>query len=116
MYLTPLGRMSGPLVLINAIHSLQQHGPLKVPSLWMKLLITVSLIIVISVIFARFPSFRATLLWVLVISVTLLPISYSLFNGGIWLDFVLPLFGVWGCWMWVRNRGRPQPVNDSRVN
>ena len=94
LYLTPLGQMPGFLVLVNAIHSLHQHEEIKPPSLYLKWPITVALIVLISLIFARLSSFWAMLVTSGVIIIALLPISYYLFKAGVWLDFVLPLCAV----------------------
>lgn len=102
LYLTPLGQMPGFLVLANAIHSLYQHEEIKPPSLYLKLLITVALITLSSLIFAGLHSFRAMLLTSLVIVVALLPISYYGFKAGVWLDFVIPFGAVALHWMAAR--------------
>ncbi len=102
LYLTPLGQMPGFLVLVNAIHSLHQHEEIKPPSLYLKLLITVVLIVLSSLIFASLRSFRAMLAASLVIIVALLPVSYCWFKAGVWLDFVIPFCAVALHWMAAR--------------
>jgi CHASE2 domain-containing sensor protein len=102
LYLTPLGQMPGFLVLVNAIHSLHQHEEIKPPSLYLKLLITVGLIFLSSLLFTGLRSFRAMLLASLVIIVALLPISYYGFKAGVWLDFVIPFGAVALHWMAAR--------------
>jgi CHASE2 domain-containing sensor protein len=102
LYLTPLGQMPGFLVLANAIHSLYQHEEIKPPSLYLKLLITVVLIALSSLIFARLRSFRAMLVASLFIIVALLPLSYYGFKAGVWLDFVIPFGAVALHWMTAR--------------
>ena len=102
LYLTPLGQMPGFLVLVNAIHSLNQHEEIKPPSLYLKLLIMVGLIFLSSLIFARLRSFRAMLVASLVIVIALLPVSYYWFKAGVWLDFVIPFCAVALHWMAAR--------------
>jgi CHASE2 domain-containing sensor protein len=102
LYLTPLGQMPGFLVLVNAIHSLHQLEEIKPPSLYLKLLITVVLIVLSSLIFAGLRSFRAMLVTSLVIVIALLPVSYYWFKAGVWLDFVIPFGAVALHWMAAR--------------
>ncbi len=102
LYLTPLGQMPGFLVLVNAIHSLHQHEEIKPPSLYLKLLITVVLIVLSSLIFAGLRSFRAMLVASLIIIIALLPVSYYWFKAGVWLDFVIPFCAVALHWMAAR--------------
>ncbi len=102
LQLTPLGLMPGVLVLINAIHSLQQHGEMTPPPLYLKLLITVLLILMISLTFTRLHSFRAMVVASLAIIIGLLPVSYYWFKTGVWLDFVIPLCAVMLHWMAAR--------------
>lgn len=104
LYLTPLGQMPGFLVLVNAIHSLHQHEEIKPPSLYLKLLITMVLITLSSLLFAGLRSFRAMLLASLIIIVLLLPFSYYGFKAGVWLDFVIPFGAVALHWMDARFR------------
>jgi hypothetical protein len=93
-YSTVLGEMPGTLVLINAIHSLQQYGELTGPPWYVKLLVEAFLILVMSLAFAWFNSF-----WGMVVSGTfiilwLLPLSFVVFRYGVWLDFAIPLVAV----------------------
>lgn len=102
LHLTPVGQMPGSLVLINAIHSLQQHGEVAPPPLYYKLPIVAALIMLISLVFVRLNSFRAMLAAILLIMFALLPLSYYWFKTGVWLDFSIPLCAVALHWMAAR--------------
>lgn len=93
-YLTPLGEMPGALVLINAIHSLQQYGELTGPPWYMKLLFEAFLIVMMSLAFACFESFWGMVISGAVIILWLLPLSFVVFRFGVWLDFAIPLIAV----------------------
>ncbi|MGR9088472.1 MAG: CHASE2 domain-containing protein [Gammaproteobacteria bacterium] len=93
-HLTPLGEMPGALVLINAIHSLQQYGELNDPPLYVKLLVDFLLIVVMSLAFAGFDSFLGMLVSGATIILALLPVSFVVFRYGVWLDFAIPLVAV----------------------
>jgi CHASE2 domain-containing sensor protein len=93
-YFTPLGEMPGALVLINAIHSLQQYGELTGSPWYVKLLIEAILIVMMSLAFAWFDSFWGMVVSGAVIILSLLPLSFMVFRYGIWLDFAIPLVAV----------------------
>lgn len=90
-YATPIGWMPGALVLINAIHSMLQYGELNAPPNWLLLLGVAFVIIMMSILFTRYPSFWGMTLSGLVIILLILPISFYLFKYGVWLNFAIPL-------------------------
>ncbi len=94
LYTTPVGTMSGALVLVNAIHSLQQYGELHKPHWFLAICIEVFSIIVMSLAFTRFNSFYGMLLSGLFVIVVMIPLSFWLFKYGWWLDFAIPLIAV----------------------
>ncbi|PLY07106.1 MAG: hypothetical protein C0622_00245 [Desulfuromonas sp.] len=94
LHMTPIGEMPGALILINAINSLLQHREISPPPSWLKFLIELILITVMSLAFAWLDSFWGMLLSGACVVVILLPISFLLFKHGVWLDFVIPLVGV----------------------
>jgi CHASE2 domain-containing sensor protein len=94
VHLTPLDEMPGSLVIINAIHSLLHYEKIEQLPEWGKGLITVILIIIMSLLFARFTSFWGLILSGVFLIFILLPVSIFLFRYGIWLDFALPLIAV----------------------
>jgi len=93
-HLTPLGEMPGALVLINAIHSLQQYEELTPPPWYVKLLVEALLIVVMSLAFAWFDSFWGMVVSGTLIILALLPLSFVAFRYGVWLDFAIPLAAV----------------------
>jgi len=91
LYATPLGWMPGVLVLINAVHSLLQHGELNAPPSWVLLLAVAGVIVLMSFLFSRFDSFLGVTLSGLAIIIFILPVSFWWFKYGVWLDFAIPL-------------------------
>lgn len=91
VHFTPLGEMSGTLIIVNAIKSFVMHGQLKPPPLWLKWGLALAMIVLMAWAFAKFNSLRATLISGLVLVVGLLPLSYWLFKFGIWVDFAVPI-------------------------
>lgn len=94
IHMTPLGPMPGSLILINAIHSLLQHGQLSPPSIWLQLASAALLLVIVSLIFVRFPSVNGRRISFAAIIVLLVPLSMYFFRYGIWLDFIFPLSAV----------------------
>lgn len=94
LYQTPLGLMPGALIVANAVESMDLHGELRTPSLIETLLIESVLIVVMSILFARFHSFFGTILSGTVVIAALLPLSLWLFDAGYWLSFAIPLVAV----------------------
>ncbi len=94
IYATPLGKMPGTWVLVNATHSLLQHGELTPLLEWMKWGTEVILIVIMSLAFVYFKSFYGMLVSGMVIIVGMIPITFGLFKYGVWLDFAIPLMAV----------------------
>lgn len=94
IYLTPLGKMPGAMIIINAIHSLLEYEMIESVPLWAQHIGMVLLILMMSWLFTRSGSFVAMLLSGGVIIFLLLPITIALFRYGVWLDFALPLLVV----------------------
>ena len=94
VHLTPLDEMPGSLIIINAIHSLLHYEKIEQLPEWGKGLITVVLIIIMSLLFARFTSFWGLMLSGAFLIFIMLPVSIFLFRYGVWLDFALPLIVV----------------------
>jgi CHASE2 domain-containing sensor protein len=94
LYDTPIGPMPGSMVIANAIQSLDVGGELRTPGLPETLLIESLLILLMSVLFARYHSFGGSLLSSTAVILLLLPLSLWVFNLGLWLSFAIPLFAV----------------------
>jgi CHASE2 domain-containing sensor protein len=94
VYLSPLGEMPGVLVLINALHSLLQHGEIEDINLELKLLINVLLIALLSIAFSVWNSFWGKIVAGFCVIILLVPLSIVMFGFGFWLDFAIPLLTV----------------------
>lgn len=94
LHQTPFGELPGAIILANATYSLLQHGNLRPPSTWVLLGAQFGLISVVSLVFARIASVWATLAAMPLVILILLPLSFSLFRQGVWLDFAIPVVAV----------------------
>ncbi len=105
IHLTPLGKMPGAMIIINAIYSLLQYGTIEPIAIWQQLLIQMGLIISICFLSANFVHLLVkrlqfssnvlcffSLISSAFILALMLPISIIFFlYYGIWIDFVIPL-------------------------
>lgn len=91
---TPLGTMPGSLIIINAMHSLQQYGDIASPHWLIKVVFEIILILMMSLAFLILESFWGYLFCLLVFASLLLPVSILLVGQGIWLDLALPLLAL----------------------
>ena len=91
---TPLGAMPGGMVLINSVDSMLDVKLLHEPSVLIKFVIELGSIIGIGYAFAYFDSFIATLVILLSFVPLLLWLNYVFLRWSIWLDFSLPLLGI----------------------
>ena len=89
--LTPLGEMPGALIIINAIRTLLEYGEIKPLPNWVKVLTYFGLLVLMSLVLARFGYGSGSIILGVFVLVVLIPCSILLFNYGIWLDFMLPL-------------------------
>ncbi|MDM8562963.1 CHASE2 domain-containing protein, partial [Candidatus Marithioploca araucensis] len=93
LHATPLETMPGGLIIINAIHTLLQHGEIEPLSGWDNLWLTALFILIVSLIFSLSNSF-----WIVILSGTvvvgLIPVSVLLLGEGVWVNFALPLLAV----------------------
>lgn len=93
-YTTPLGRMPGMQVIINAIASLEKNGQYGRAEGPLKWVVMVALLLITSLAYARYHPLVATLLILPLIYLLVLPISFFVFKSGAWLDFTAPVLGV----------------------
>lgn len=91
---TPLGQMTGPVVLLNAIDSMARYGVIQPPSAALTWGLAFVLILLVGYVYARWDSLGGTLLLSVVIIVGLVPLSFALFKYGVWLDLALPVLGI----------------------
>ena len=88
---TPLGPLPGAVILMNATYSLLQFGALRTPHPALVFGAQIALLVLLSLVVARFPLYWSLWLGPLLIAVFLLPLSLWLFRRGLWLDFAIPL-------------------------
>ena len=93
-YTTPLGRMPGMNVVVNAIASLEKNGQYGRSEGVLKWVVMVALLLITSIAYARYHPLVATLLILPLIYLLVLPISFFVFKSGAWLDFTAPVLGV----------------------
>jgi CHASE2 domain-containing sensor protein len=91
IHLTPLGEMPGALIIINAIRTLLEYGEIEPLPNWIKVLTYFGLLVLMSLVLARFGYGSGSLILGMFVLFVLIPCSILLFNYGIWLDFMLPL-------------------------
>ncbi len=93
-HITPLGEMSGGMVLVNAIDSMARHSLIGSPNGWLTFALALLLIVFVGYVFARWDSLVGT--WISTgVAIVLLAVgSFYLFKYGVWLDFALPLLGI----------------------
>ena len=100
LHATPVGEMPGALVILNAVKSLRQFGPLHALDAWTTRVVQLVLVLVISYVFARLDSLRATL----VVNLGVIAIggvaSFFLFRTGVWIEVAVPVLGVQAYNLW----------------
>jgi len=93
-HFTPLGRMPGAVVLINAVDSMSRHGLMRAPTTLFTLSVSLTLIVVIGCLFALRTSAIAGVMATLIVLFTSGVASVLLFGHGVWLDFSAPIIGI----------------------
>ena len=93
-YFTPLGRMPGAVVLVNAIDSMSRHGLMQAPTTVLTLSVAFALIVAVSFGFTRWTSAIAAGLATLAVVFTSGVASFFFFAHGVWLDFAAPIIGI----------------------
>ena len=92
---TPMGRVSGSVVLLNAIDSMVRSPLIQEPSAWITLPISFLVIVVVGYVFSRWNSARGPLISTILLVPVLAFASFYFFTYGVWLDFAGPLIGIW---------------------
>lgn len=113
LHLTPLGEMPGPLILINAMHSLERFGQISPPGWWRTVLVTAFLVLVMSACLVYLPPLLANVLPMLVVVALIVPLSMLWFRSGVWLDFALPLAAV-ALFRWLHRIRRLRATHTQR--
>ncbi len=91
---TPLGMMPGALVVANTIASFTAFGEARLAPLWLRVLLSVLMILVASWILWQVRGFWGGRLAALTVLLGLSSFSLVLFRQGLWLDFAIPLLVV----------------------
>ena len=91
---TPLGHMSGAMVLVNAIDSMAKHRLMQPPSTLLTFFVSFILILIVGYLFARWDSTTGMTLATIAVIVTAGVASFFLFAHGVWLDFAAPIIGI----------------------
>lgn len=93
-YATPLGQLPGFMIIVNSMASLRSHGQLGESHGPLRWTVTLLLMLVGSVAYARYHPLMATFLLTPLIYVAVAPISFYLFGTAVWLDFTAPVLGM----------------------
>ena len=91
---TPMGQVTGSVVLLNAIDSMVRYPLIHAPSAWKTLAIAILLIVVVGYASAAFNSDTVARIYTALALPTWVFLSFYLFTYGVWLDFVLPGFAI----------------------
>lgn len=94
LHMTPLGEMPGSLILINAIHSLLAYGEAHTSPGWLALLVEIVAVLALSVLFASISFFWGMIITGSIVLFVLVPVSFWLFQDGLWLNFMMPVLVV----------------------
>jgi CHASE2 domain len=91
---TPVGRMPGAVLLINAIDSMKKHQLMKPPSGFLTFSVAFALIVFVGFLFARWDSSMGAVLAVIAVVLTAGVASFFFFAHGVWFDFAAPIIGI----------------------
>jgi CHASE2 domain-containing sensor protein len=96
LHATPLGVMSGPLVIINSVDSMLSRGLIRRPYVVFAVGIELFLIVLVGMLFAwsKLDQLAGTLIAAVSLFVALLLVNYLLIQLGFWIDFGIPLVGI----------------------
>jgi CHASE2 domain-containing sensor protein len=95
IHLTPLGKIPGGLVLINAIHSRLLYSNLDSFSTEIEWMIMVGFVFIITVFFTVFSSHEGMVFSGLAVVLVIVPSVMLFFKAGVWLSFVIPSLTVY---------------------
>jgi hypothetical protein len=91
---TPVGRMPGAVLLINAIDSMKKHQLMKPPSGFLTFSVAFALIVFVGFLFARWDSSMGAVFAVIAVVLTAGVASFFFFAHGVWFDFAAPIIGI----------------------
>jgi hypothetical protein len=95
MHETPIGVMPGPMVLINSLESMLKPGLLQEPGRTEDWAIECALIVVVGCAFAYLDYLIAFIVIMTLFVPLLIIANYFLLLHGIWMDFAIPLLGMY---------------------
>ena len=93
-HMTPLGTMPGSMVLVNSVKSMLKMKLLQSPSKVAERVFIFFSILFVGFMFAYFTSLGATAVLLLTFVPALLMVNYLLLSIHIWMDFAVPLLGI----------------------
>ena len=91
---TPLDRMPGGLIILNAIKSLSLFEQISPPPLYIRLAFLLTFITLMSYVFSRFGTILKLIIVSALVFIFFVPISFWMFKYGIWFDFGILLLGI----------------------
>ena len=92
LFSTPLGSMPGAMVILNAIATLDHHGVLTRPPLIFGLFAEALIVILGYALHARWAPNSSSFLFMVGVSIVLMPLCYIFFKYGMWVALAIPLF------------------------
>ena len=92
LFSTPLGTMPGAMVILNAIATLDHHGVLVRPPLVFGLFVESLIVILGYALHARWAPNSSSFLFMVGVSIILMPLCYIFFKYGMWVALAIPLF------------------------
>ena len=95
MHATPIGVMPGPMVLINSLESMLKPGLLQEPGRTEHWAIEFASIVVVGCAFAYLDYLIAFIVIMALFIPLLIIVNYVLLLHGIWMDFAIPLLGMY---------------------
>jgi CHASE2 domain-containing sensor protein len=95
LHATPIGIMPGPMVLINSLESMLKPGLLQEPGRTEHWAIECALIVLVGCAFAYLDHLIAFIVLLTLFVPLLIILNYVLLLHGIWMDFAIPLLGMY---------------------
>ena len=94
LHLTPLDRMPGGLIILNAVKSLSLFEQISPPPLYIRLAFLLTFITLMSYVFATFGTIVKLIIVTSLVFIFFVPISFWFFKYGVWFDFGILLLGI----------------------
>lgn len=121
-YATPVGTMSGALINLNAIVSFNNFGAIGLLPIYKNILLNIGIILIISLVFARFNSIIATGVTLGIFALAILLAHRWLFEHGIWIEFGLPILVIniaeigMDIMEWLKEKYRPKETTTDNLD